>query len=143
MTPFLANGEAIHRPGPMTLAVFRDIGWVTTPDAPDIRIGNAGRAEGHTGRTTLRLTITLSATSTTPVVVRYATLNGSAKAPGDFVAAAGQVTIPAGARTGVIAISIKGDRKREPNETFNLNLTRATGGGILDGQAIATIRNDD
>jgi hypothetical protein len=29
MTPFLANGEVIHDPGPLTLALFRDIGWQT------------------------------------------------------------------------------------------------------------------
>jgi hypothetical protein len=143
MTPFLANGEVLHNPGPLTLAVFRDIGWVTIPDAPDIRIANAGRAEGNSGRPVLRLTVTLSAVSATPVVIRYSTANGSAKAPGDYVAESGQITIPAGTRTRVIEISLKGDRRREPNETFKVNLVRATGGGILDSQAIATIRNDD
>jgi len=29
MTPALNNGEAIHAPGPATLAIFRDIGWTT------------------------------------------------------------------------------------------------------------------
>jgi hypothetical protein len=29
MTPSLANGEVIHDPGPLTLALFRDIGWQT------------------------------------------------------------------------------------------------------------------
>jgi hypothetical protein len=143
MTPFLANGEAIHDPGPLTLAVFRDIGWVTTPDAPDVRIANAARVEGNGGQVVLRLTVTLSAVSNTPVVVRFATANGSAKAPEDYVARSGQITIPAGTKTKVIDIFIKGDRKREPNETFKVNLSRATGGGILDSQAIATIKNDD
>lgn len=27
MTPFLANGEAIHNPGPVTLSFFKDMGW--------------------------------------------------------------------------------------------------------------------
>lgn len=30
MTPFLSNGEVIHDPGPLTLALLRDIGWTTT-----------------------------------------------------------------------------------------------------------------
>jgi len=27
MTPFLSAGEAVHRPGPVTLGIFTDIGW--------------------------------------------------------------------------------------------------------------------
>lgn len=27
MTPFLASGEVVHEPGPVTLAILRDIGW--------------------------------------------------------------------------------------------------------------------
>ncbi len=30
MTPSLSNGEVIHEPGPLTLAIFRDIGWTTS-----------------------------------------------------------------------------------------------------------------
>ncbi len=33
MTPSLANGEVIHEPGPLTLALFRDIGWQTSGSA--------------------------------------------------------------------------------------------------------------
>ena len=33
MTPFLSDGEVIHEPGPVTLALLRDIGWETS-DAP-------------------------------------------------------------------------------------------------------------
>jgi hypothetical protein len=143
MTPFVANGEAIHEPGPVVLGIFRDIGWVTRPDAPDIRIANAARAEGDRGQPVLRLTVSLSAPAPGPVVVRYSTANGSARAPSDYVAESGQITIPAGTRTKVITIAIKGDRRREPNETFRVNLVRASGGGILDTVAIATIRNDD
>lgn len=34
MTPALSNGEVIHLPGPVTLALFRDIGWTTTDVGP-------------------------------------------------------------------------------------------------------------
>ncbi|MEP7157937.1 MAG: hypothetical protein ABI797_00780, partial [Chloroflexota bacterium] len=34
MTPQLDNGEVIHMPGPVTLALFRDIGWTTTDSGP-------------------------------------------------------------------------------------------------------------
>lgn len=35
MTPFLSNGEVIHEPGPVTLALFRDIGWTTVEGSTD------------------------------------------------------------------------------------------------------------
>lgn len=35
MTPQLANGEVIHDPGPLTLALLRDIGWATTDGSID------------------------------------------------------------------------------------------------------------
>jgi hypothetical protein len=143
MTPFLANGEVIHEPGPLTLGVFRDLGWVTNPDRPDIRISNVSKLEGHSGMVAFSLTVTLSAPTTGPVVVSWSTANGTAKAPGDYVAKSGSLTIPAGATSRVLQVSVKGDHAAEPNETFKVNLTRATGGGILDSQGIATIRNDD
>ncbi len=34
MTPYLDNGETAHDPGPVTLAVFRDIGWSTSESVP-------------------------------------------------------------------------------------------------------------
>ena len=34
MTPFLSNGEVIHEPGSLTLALFRDLGWQTSGAAP-------------------------------------------------------------------------------------------------------------
>jgi hypothetical protein len=34
MTPMLSNGEVIHMPGPLTLALFRDIGWTTADEVP-------------------------------------------------------------------------------------------------------------
>ena len=34
MTPQLANGEVIHHPGPLTLALFEDIGWAIASAGP-------------------------------------------------------------------------------------------------------------
>src|SRR5690554_3817222 len=35
MTPQLASGEAIHNPGPLTLALFEDMGWVLCEESED------------------------------------------------------------------------------------------------------------
>jgi hypothetical protein len=41
------------------------------------------------------------------------------------------------------SIAIKGDRKREPDETFSVILSGAVGATIEDGSATVTILNDD
>jgi hypothetical protein len=143
MTPFLANGEAIHDPGSLTLAIMRDIGWVTNPDAPDIRIVNASRPEGDRDTTVIRLRVRLSAPAGHPVTVQYRTLNGTAKAPRDYVARSGVLIIPAGVSSRVIRVAVKGNRVRERNERFLVFLRGSSGGGILDSIGVATIRNDD
>jgi hypothetical protein len=53
------------------------------------------------------------------------------------------VTIPAGRTTWAIYVTVRGDRKREPDELFYVNLSNATGAAIADGQGAGTIRNDD
>ncbi len=35
MTPSLSNGEVIHDPGPLTRALFRDLGWTTSDPSSD------------------------------------------------------------------------------------------------------------
>ncbi|HYI21569.1 MAG TPA: hypothetical protein VEX62_02935 [Candidatus Limnocylindrales bacterium] len=35
MTPSLSNGEVIHDPGPLTRALFRDLGWMTSDPTSD------------------------------------------------------------------------------------------------------------
>ena len=45
--------------------------------------------------------------------------------------------------TKTITVLIKGDTKPEANETFFLNLSRATNAAIADAQGVGTILNDD
>ena len=42
-----------------------------------------------------------------------------------------------------MTVTVNGDAKVEPNETFFVNLTGPTNATILDGQGIGTITNDD
>ena len=37
MTPFLSAGEAVHDPGPITLGIFRDLGWTVNENLTSIR----------------------------------------------------------------------------------------------------------
>jgi hypothetical protein len=87
--------------------------------------------------------VTLSQSSNAVVTVHYATANGTAVAPQDYAATSGTLTFQPGETSRTISVSIKGDRKREADETFSVQLSNAEGATIEDGSATVTILNDD
>jgi hypothetical protein len=99
--------------------------------------------EGHTGSVAALFTVSLSAPNTERIAVNYVTVNASATAGGDYQAASGTLTFAPGETSKTIAINILGDTVVEPNETFYVNLSNATGATIADSQGIATVLNDD
>ncbi|MET0754098.1 MAG: Calx-beta domain-containing protein [Pyrinomonadaceae bacterium] len=115
----------------------------TPVSLPNITIADASRAEGNSGTTNLSFTVSLSAVSSQPVSVNYATVNQTAIAPGDYTTVGGVLNIPAGQTTGTILVPISGDTVAEGNETFAVNLSNAVNATISDGQAVGTINNDD
>ena len=87
--------------------------------------------------------ITLSSPSASAVSVKFVTANQSATSGSDYVARNASKTIPAGATSANIAVTINGDTAGEPNETFAVNFSGAVGAVLADAQAIVTITNDD
>ncbi len=63
--------------------------------------------------------------------------------PGDYAPASGTLAIAPGAMSGTISITVYGDTAVEPSETFFVNLSNAVHAGIVGGQGIGTIANDD
>jgi hypothetical protein len=80
---------------------------------------------------------------TQTVTVGYATSNGTAIAPGDYLSAGGTLTFPVGATTQTAVITINGDTVVESNETFFVNLSNAINAVIADVQGQGTISDDD
>jgi Calx-beta domain-containing protein/VCBS repeat protein len=113
------------------------------PPPPSITLSDVTVTEGNTGTRAAVFTVTLSAASSQPVTVAYATANGTAAAGSDYQAASGTLTIPAGQTTGTITVLVNGDRIAEPNETFFVNLSSPTNATIADGQAVGTIQDDE
>ena len=126
-------------------AVFNDNQGIGTilDDEPRIIISDVARNEGNSGTASFEFTVTLSAAYDAPVTVNFATANGTAKAGEDYNAASGTLTFAPGQTTRTITIGVKGDRKKEANETFFVNLFGASGALILDGQGLGTILDDD
>ncbi len=78
------------------------------------------------------------------MTVDFATANGTATAPSDYTANSGTVTFAPGVTSQTVTVQVNGDTTVEPNETFNVNLTNATGNAtIADAQGVGTIVNDD
>lgn len=116
---------------------------VATAAQPLVSVSDASVVEGNAGTTPMSFTLTLSAATTRPVTVRFATADGTATAPGDYVAASGSVTFQPGTRVGNVVIGVVGDTAIEPDETFGLELSGAVGATIARGTATGTIANDD
>jgi len=108
-----------------------------------LAVADASVLEGNRGTRRLDLTVTLSQSSADSVTANYATANGTAVATQDYAATSGTLTFQPGETSRTISVSIKGDRKREANETFSVQLSNAVGATIEDGSATVTILNDD
>jgi hypothetical protein len=124
------------------LVLLNDGIW-TPPPQPRITISDVTKAEGNAKTTLFTFTVTLSAASSYAVTVNYATANGSATAGSDYQSKGGSITFAAGETTKTITVTVNGDKQKEANESFFVNLSGAIGGEIADGQALGTILNDD
>jgi large repetitive protein len=90
-----------------------------------------------------RFVVRLSAPSGRTIHVRFATANGTARAPGDYRATSGTLTFFAGRTTAFVSVRVRGDRRRERNETFFVRLSRPVTATIADGRGRGVIVNDD
>lgn len=111
---------------------------------PLLAVSDVSAFEGDSGTTTMIFGFGLSAPAGVGgVTITYATADGTATAGSDYVAAGGTVTIPEGANSTTVAITINGDTTAEANETFFVRVSAATGATISDGEGLGTIQNDD
>ena len=113
------------------------------PPVPSIRINDVERSEGRNGTTSFAFTVQLSVATTASVRVNFATANGTASAGSDYTTAAGTLVFGPGETSRTVSVTVNGDRLREPDESFFVNLSGADGGTVFDGQGTGTIRNDD
>jgi Calx-beta domain len=118
-------------------------GTITNDDSATLSINDVSVTEGNSGTTNARFTVTLSMPSASAVTVAYATANGTATAGSDYTAKSGTLTFAAGTTSQTIDVPVIGDTTVEPNETFFVNLSNASGATIADGQGQGTIVNDD
>jgi hypothetical protein len=87
----------------------------------------------------------LSAASDQAVTMSFQTVDGTATTGnGDYVAKTGTLTFAPGETTKTITIEVKGDSKKEANETFYLDLFgNSSNSSFTKNRGIGTILNDD
>jgi hypothetical protein len=133
---------------PVNATILSGTGTGTIADVPPqvllVLEGTSGN-EGDAGITNFVFVASLSGATTVPVVVTFATANGTATVVNnDYIATSGTLTFAPGETSKNITVGVVGGLLVEPNETFSLNLTRVSGPTTnATTSAIGTIKNDD
>lgn len=90
------------------------------------------------------ITVTLSAASTSTVTVLYATSDGTATAPSDYLATNGTLTFNPGETSKSFPVTIVNDNTPEPTESLNLTLNAPSGATLgMQSTTTLTIIDDD
>ena len=116
------------------------------PDAavdagPGISVADAQvqEAEGAV----LAFVVTLDASQTSAVSVRYATVDDTATAGDDYVSVSGALRFAPGETAKTVSVPVLNDDHDDDGETLTLTLSHPFGAEIADGTATGTIRNTD
>jgi hypothetical protein len=128
-----------------TIADSEGVGTIVNDDPPGaLTISDVSQAEGNTGTTSFKFTVSLSPASGQTVAVTYATENGTATAGDDYQAISSTTfTFSPGEISKLVTVIVSGDTLNEAHETFFVNLTDAQNAMIVDSHGVGTIINDD
>jgi hypothetical protein len=122
------------------------LGTIQNDDSPILSINDVTANEGNSGTTTFTFTVNASLPAPAGgITFDIATQDNTATvAHNDYLAhSLTSQTIPATQTAYTFDVTINGDLLVEPNETFLVNLSNASGATIGDGQGLGTITNDD
>ena len=110
---------------------------------PTLSVADVAVVEGDAGTTVLTFTVSLSAPSTSPVTVAYASADDTASSGSDYQPVTGTLTFNSGEVSATVAVTVAGDTDPEADERLSLALATPSGALIGDGSAVGTIVNDD
>ena len=106
---------------------------------PPASVGVAD-AEGHESEDgVIRFLVSLDRAASTPVTVRYETVDGTALAGDDYEAVSGELTFAAGETEQWVEVTLVDDTVEDSGETFTLRLSGPTGAVLGDAEAVGTI----
>jgi hypothetical protein len=119
--------------------------WIEDNDQalPGLSISDVSIVEGDRGGRFVTLSVTLSVASTDTISATIRTIEATATATQDFRAHVGTITFSPGVTSVDLKIRIYGDRLREGDEQFFVEISNPTGAAIIDGLATVTIIDND
>jgi len=134
----------LGNPNGGSIAAGSATGTIINDDAATLSINDVAQPEGNGGGTTpFVFTVSSSNPSASPITVDWATANGSALAPGDYISGGSTLTIPALASSATLTVAVVADQIFEADENFTVNLSGAQGATIADATGVGTILGDD
>lgn len=139
---FLVNA----RPRSPGMPAIDPVGVTITGTGPapiTVSVTDTSVVEGNAGLTACTFVIRLSAPALDPIVVQYATSDGTATAGVDYVAASGSLTFARGQISKTVTVNVIGDLDVEDAETFQFVASTAVGGLLSSATGVATVRDDD
>jgi Calx-beta domain/Bacterial virulence factor lipase N-terminal len=149
---FATDGTAIIHPEPARFfevpiqgPLPEGLNFITGPlPRTLLTISNVTVTASDTGTVMAVFTVSLSAPSSQPVTVYFATADGTATAAdNDYVPISGTLTFAPGETTMTITVVVNPDRKKEADETFFVDLSGAVNALLLDNQGLGIILGDD
>jgi hypothetical protein len=130
------SGSATIADGQATVTIAND-------DLRALSVGDVRVTESDGQNAVARVPIALSSPTFRTVTVAFATIDGPARAPRDYLARFGTVTIPAGQTSAVVELAIVSDDRQERPEAFGLLIGRPDGATIGKGAGAITVADDD
>ena len=111
---------------------------------PSISIGDVTVTEGNSGTVNATFIVTLSDAIDRTVTVDFATADGTATAPADYIAIpTTTLTFNPGEKSKPITVAVKGDTLDESDETFFVQLSNPNDATLAVARGLGTILDDD
>jgi uncharacterized repeat protein (TIGR01451 family)/CSLREA domain-containing protein len=129
----------------VTPADASGLGTITDDDdTPTVAIDDQTVTEGHSGTTVdATYTVSVSAPSGKTITVDWATADGTATAPEDYTAGAGQLEFAAGETTKTITVTVIGDDEDEGDHGATVELSNLVNVDPDDLSGALSITDDD
>ena len=125
------------------LLVLVCAGVLAAAEPPTLSVNDVSVTEGNHGVVVAVFTVSLSEAAEEEVSVRYRTVDDSAKAGSDYVAASGVVAIPPGKTSAQIVVQVRSNRIENEERRFSVELSEALGASIAGGAGSGIILDDD
>ncbi|MFA6027664.1 MAG: YbhB/YbcL family Raf kinase inhibitor-like protein [Patescibacteria group bacterium] len=106
---------------------------------------SANAYSGNESAVSIDVAINISAASSNNITVSYATSDNTAISGSDYTSATGTLTIPSGATSATLSLSLVQDIDNENNETFYITLSNPSGATLasINNPATITVVDDD